>query len=113
MYGSIRTEPIIYLYLFACFAFLLFNLIYINWLNRKKRDNKYRITKMRDEIQSQFKWVSETGDLQPRHVRFLLKKLANVELLLDYSNALELLKQEYPKAVLDYLNACTCISFIL
>jgi len=102
---SIRIDIVIYFYLLACFIFMLFNYVYIIHAKRKKSDKKHKMKQWMNEIQDQFNWISELGALQPQHVRRLLRKLAKPETLIDYSNALDILKRKYPEAVTGYIGA--------
>jgi hypothetical protein len=105
MFNIFGIEVVIFMYLFACLTFMMFNLVYINLSKQKERNETRTHTRWIDEIRQQFNHVSDSGKLHPKHERNLLRKLVKIEALIDFSNALDVLVRESTEAAMEYIHA--------
>jgi len=90
------------IFMIACISLMIFNFIIIRYSQRKNTHSADRIEKWRTIL---YKQAHITPGAEPnalKHGEFLLRKLSNTENLIEYTQALQSLKGEFPEAYSGY-----------
>ena len=94
-----KIEIIVYIYHAVCLAMIGFNIVCIFLFKRNDRETEQSRLYYTELIKDQFgKTV-----LDDKHRLMLLKKLTHVRELMAFDKSLEILYEEYPEQVQDYL----------
>ena len=99
----LEINAIIFVYMFICIALMIFNVLYIFWMKRRRRWQRRRALRWMREIEAARKSVTQGAPLPKKHRKRLERRLRQVDELMAYHEAISGLGEQSCQG---YLDAC-------